>query len=233
MNRQLPLAVSLSPPASLEDFVAGDNDQVLAAVRRLALEPARQQIYLSGPPGSGRSHLLAGAVALAAERGLQALYLPLGELAPLSPELLANLDQCHLLAIDDLQQAAGHRAWEEALFHLYNRARAAETGLLFAADSGPAALDLSLPDLRSRLAWGASYALHPLDDQGRLELLLRHARRRGLQLQPAAARWMVTHCSRDPKRLLALLERLDRLSLAQHRRLTLPFVRDQLAGDAE
>ncbi len=233
MSRQLPLAVSLPSPVSLDDFVAGDNHQVLAAVRRLALEPAGQQLYISGPPGSGKSHLLAGAVALAADHGLHAFYLPLKELAPLSPELLADLDRSDLLAIDDLQHVSGDQAWEQALFHLYNRARSADTSLLFAADCGPAALDLSLPDLRSRLAWGTSYLLRPLDDEGRLQLLLRHAHHRGLQLQPAAARWMVTRCSRDPKQLLALLERLDRLSLAQRRRLTLPFVRDQLGSDPE
>ncbi len=231
MTLQLPLAVSLPSRATLDDFIAGANGQLLALVRETALEARGQQLFLSGAAGVGKSHLLTGAVALAARQGRSTAYLPLAELVHLSPEILEGLSTYELLACDDLQAIAGNRAWEEALFHLFNSARSADCNLLFAARVGPAALPLALPDLRSRLAWGQSYNIQPLDDAGREALLLRQAEQRGLKMQPQAAAWMVRHCHRDPGHLLALLERLDHASLASHRRLTLPFVRQQLGQE--
>ncbi len=227
MTAQLPLALHLPPGCTFDDFVPGANAALPALLQSLARGDT-EQLYLHGPAGCGKTHLLLATLDHARTLRREGLYLPLAELAEQPPALLEGLETYPLLACDDLQAIAGQRAWEEALFHLYNRARARGCALLFAADRPPAALPLSLPDLRSRLGWGAVHAIQPLDDPGREELLLRHARRLGLDLQPAAAHWMVTRCSRDPRRLTALLERLDRAALAAGRRLTLPFVREQL-----
>lgn len=228
MTRQLPLAMSLRPEVTLEEFVAGANRQLLQALDRLAARDGRGQIFLSGPPGSGKSHLLMGSVKLAQQHGRSCAYLPFSELRTLSPEVLESMEQFSLLAFDDVHLAAGDADWEGALFRLFNRARDAGTSLLFSADRGPASLDFDLPDLKSRLAWGSSYRLQPLDDTGREELLLRQAQKRGLRMKPQVAAWMVAHCSRDPRELLRLLDGLDQASLAARRPLTLPFVREQI-----
>lgn len=228
MNRQLPLAMSLRPEVTLDDFVAGANRQLLEALVQLAANRDGGQLFISGPPGSGRSHLLMGATKLAQQQERSCAYLPFAELIELSPGVLERLEQYSLLAFDDIHLVMGKSDWELALFSLFNRARDLGHSLLFAADRGPASLEPNLPDLKSRLAWGASYRIEPLDDRGREELLLRQARKRGLQMKPQAAAWMVAHCSRDPGELLSLLGRLDEASLAARRRLTLPFVREQL-----
>lgn len=228
MTRQLPLAMSLRPEVTLEEFVAGANRQLLQALNQLATGSEDGQIFLSGPVGSGKSHLLMGSVKLAQQQGRSCAYLPFSELMALSPEVLEGMEQYSLLAFDDVHLAARDANWEKALFRLFNQARETGASLLFAADRGPASLELHLPDLRSRLAWGSSYRLQPLDDRGREELLLRQAQKRGLRMKPRAAAWMVAHCSRDPRELLRLLERLDTASLAAHRQLTLPFVRELL-----
>lgn len=228
MNQQLPLAVSLPPEATLSDFVAGANLQPLDALQRVAHGKTSEPLYLSGPPGAGKTHLLMGATALAQQLGRGSSYLPLSQLAAFSPELLLGLDELDLIALDDVQAIVGNPVWEQALFRLFNRARDCRTSLIFGADRGPTSLDLTLPDLKSRLAWGISYRLQPLDDQGRITLLLHHARQRGLEMTPAVARWIVSRCSRGPGDLLELLARLDEASLAEKRKLTLPFVQAHL-----
>ena len=228
MNPQLPLAMSLRPELTLESYIAGSNAQLLQALRDLATGQSQEQLFVSGPAGSGKSHLLMGTVSAAQSAGHSSAYLPFEELARLSPEMLDDLDQLDLLAFDDLHLVAGNAAWEEALFHLFNRAREKGRRLLFSASHGPSRFELELPDLASRLSWGSSYRIQPLDDAGREALLLEQARKRGLKMKPQAASWMVSHCSRDPRQLLALLNRLDHASLAARRQLTLAFVREQL-----
>lgn len=236
MNPQLPLALCLRPPLSLEDFIAGPNAPALAAIRSLLTGGEQTQIYVSGGPASGKTHLLVGACedwdSRVGGTGGGAVYLSLGDHADYRVELLDGLEQHGLIAVDDLQAIAGVADWEEALFVFYNRARAAGCRLLLAGSGGPSVLPLRLADLRSRLAWGLSYQLQPLDDRDKTRLLQRQAERRGLILPGEVARYILDRHSRDLPSLLALLERLDRASLAERRRLTLPFVRAEMAQTA-
>ncbi len=227
MKGQLPLDVRLPAQPTLENFLPGDNESLLDALHRL-LDGRLEQLYLAGPAGSGKSHLLTGAVRRATERGKPALCLALEALLAAGPDVLDGLAGHRLLALDGLERIAGRPAWERALFHLYNEARSRGTALLFAARHPPAGLGLELPDLRSRLEWGERYRLRPLDDAGKASLLLQRARQRGMEMSPEAAAWMVRHLGRDLPGLLERLDRLDRASLASRRRLTLPFVRQQL-----
>ena len=59
---------------------------------------------------------------------------------------------------------AKEAAWEEALFHCFNRLREKEHKLLICADQNPAQLAIELPDLRSRLATGLIYQLPSMTD---------------------------------------------------------------------
>ena len=99
-----------------------------------------------------------------------------------------------------------------------------------AARAAPDALGLGLPDLRSRLSQCSRIGLQPLDDEGRREVLRQRARRRGWVLEEAALDWLLKRVERDLAGLTALLDRLDRASLAAQRRITVPFLRQVLGG---
>lgn len=223
MIRQLPLALGLRRRKQLDTFVRGANQAALTAIGRL-LDGREAQLYLAGPPGAGKSHLLLGVCDAAQRRGMAAGYLPLAERQHLAPDMLAGLEGRPVLVFDDVDRICGDAPWERALFSLYNRARSARARLLFAATQGPATLALQLPDLRSRLAWGLSLAVQPLDDDGRRQFLIADAQRRGLELPSDAARYLLTRCSRNLDDLQELLEELDQAAMAEQRRLTRPFI---------
>src|SRR3546814_11617287 len=72
----------------------------------------------------------------------------------------------------------------------------------------------------------------PLDDDGRREVLGRRARRRGLAIDEAAIDWLLRRLDRDLSSLARLPDQLDRASLAEQRRITVPFLPPVLGGDA-
>lgn len=112
-----------------------------------------------------------------------------------------------------------------ALFDLYNRARAEGAALLFAAGAAPTQLGLGLPDLRSRLGACTQFALKPLDDGERRDVLKSQAATRGIELDDTVLDWLFARHTRDLGTLLDLLDRLDQASLAAQRRVTVPFLR--------
>ena len=88
----------------------------------------------------------------------------------------------------------------------------------------------ALPDLRSRWASAVPYRLQSLGDTDREALLQRRFDARGLELPAEVTRYLLTRLPRDPASLVAWVDHLDTASLAAGRRLTVPFVRSQLAA---
>lgn len=229
MTMQLPLQLGPRPSLQLDDYLPGPNGQAISALEDMLQPGGIEQLYLSGPPGTGKTHLLVGLCELAESRGISSVYLPLRECGQWQPALLEGLEAMDLIAIDDVQSIAAQADWEAALFALYNRARDLGRRLLISAEQGPAKLPIELPDLRSRLGWGTAYHLQPLADEDKGRLLQREAARRGLTLSEEVSSYILRHCPRHTPALLQLLDRLDHAALAAQRRLTLPFVRGQIS----
>ncbi len=228
-DSQLPLNIQLHDDATLSSFYPGDNKEVLEAVKHFAYGKEGMFLYIWGQAGVGRSHLLQAACRAASEIGDAVVYVPLLEQKQLSPGILQGIDDIPLVCIDDINIIAGQPLWEEALFHLFNRIQVQGGRLLIAADISPRNLTVILPDLKSRLTSGVIYQVHRLSDEQKINALQLRASQRGLQLAKAVAQFLLSRCSRNMRELFSMLEKLDRASLAEQRRLTIPFVKQVLA----
>lgn len=225
--RQLPLPVRLRDFAVFDSFEPGPNGAVVAALADpAATAPA---LWVWGPEGSGKSHLLQAACAARAG----AAYLPMQALLAADPEVLHGWEERAVVCIDDIDRIAGRRDWELAAFALFNRLWERGGCLVVSASSSPAGTRFVLPDLGSRLVWGGVFRLEPLSDDDRIAALQRRAAQRGLELPVDAARYLMRRLPRDMRALCGWLEKLDVASLAAGKRLTLPFVRSVVADEAE
>lgn len=230
---QLPLALRLNRNATFEGFSGAANAAAVAHVRAVAAGERRETVWLAGPHGSGKTHLLSAACRQAAEDGLRTMYLALDQAD--DPDLLTGLEQMDVLALDRVDCVAGKQGWETALFPLLN-ARLEHGGLLMSALIGPGDCGFTLADLASRAAAAAIYTLKSLSDEELLELVLRQAAQRGLEFDESAAAYLLNRLSRDPGELMRWLDRIDRYALAEKRRVTIPLLRDAItaaAGDAD
>lgn len=224
---QLPLGVQLRENATLNNIVAGDNAQAVAAASAL-VHGGAANVYLWGGEGVGKSHILQAVSRALADDGRRAAYLPLSDLGGQSPSILEGLHTLDLLCLDELDAIAGHRAWEEALVGLFDHSRLSGGRILAAGRQAPHALGLQLRDLSSRLGWGAIYGLSQLKDEDKRRVLRERAAQRGLQMPGDVADFLLRRASRDLPSLLAALDQLDHASLAAQRRLTIPFVKEVL-----
>ena len=223
--KQLALGVRLRANAVFASFSPGQNAELLAALHGSNRDP----IWLWGNSGCGKTHLLQ---AVCAAAGATAAYFPLDRSVALPPQALSGFENCSVLCVDDVDAVAGDLEWEQALFRLFNEASELHTRVIFAARSAPRHIDWRLHDWRSRAAACIVYQVRELDEVGRAEALRLRAAQRGLQLPAETLDYLLKRMPRDLRSLFDILDELDEASLVAQRRLTIPFIRDELEKHA-
>jgi len=228
-SQQIPLQLEPRRPDRFEDFIAGPNAIALDAVRHLLEEPGGV-LFLSGPRGSGKSHLLNALCHAALQAGLAAFYIALEHLPQEAAAGLEGLQKLDLVCVDDLDSVAGDPVWEQALFRCFNEIRDARGRLLVSSARPLASLPLQLPDLKSRLAWGVRQNLQPPDDEGKLAVLQQRARTLRIEVPLDVQKYLLKYGRRDMASLLAALERLKDAAFVDKRKITVPLAREVLGG---
>ena len=113
LGPQLPLALRALPDQRLERYLRAPEG-LLEQLRALASGDMVDALYLQGAAATGKTHLLLGSCTLATSLGKQAAYLPLGNVRGRLRVASEGLD-ADLVAVDDVDAIAGHRADEVAL----------------------------------------------------------------------------------------------------------------------
>jgi len=227
---QLTLRLTLQEIYRLDNFYFSQTE-IKLALTEFSDNGSVEFIYLWGEEGIGKSHLLIACAERVQRAGHNVLYLSLTELINTAePDILQSIDNVDLLCLDDMDVIVGNRDWEESLFHCFNRLKLAGGQLLLGAHTNPANLNFTLPDLRSRLSTALIYQLPPMSDQDKQQALIVQAQSRGLILSEDVAQYLLRHHGREMVDLMAVLKKLDSASLAEKRRLTIPFVSQVLAN---
>lgn len=213
--------------ATFTNFVVADNQGLIQHLRSLSSQPHFSLTYLWGVEGAGVSHLLEACCDAAGQQQQSAIYLPLNQLSGASSVLFEGLERLDWVCIDDLQCLETQPAWQEALFHQYNRMQTDGGRLVVGAKCPPRGLAV-LADLQSRLASGVIWQVQTLSDTDKMAAMLQTAAAKGMRLPETVAQFLLERYSRRLPDLLAAVERLDKAALMQKRRLTIPFVKQIL-----
>jgi DnaA family protein len=223
LMRQLALELAAPPAPTLDNFVAGRNAELLSVLRMLTRDSSGERfVYLWGPAGCGKSHLLAATVRALELAGRRIAF-------AVDEQTFRAIDAQTVssgLAVDDVHLLS--EAGQIALFNHCNAVREAGGVLIAAGDAAPARLGLRA-DLLTRLAWGLVYQVYPLSDEEKAAALAQHARSRGLSVPEEVIDYALTRQRRDLPYLVALLDALDRYSLETKRAVTVPLLRELLA----
>lgn len=227
-TQQLILNLNIRDEAIFDNYLAGDNAQLIYVLKKFVTDPDEPFIYCYGEYGSGRTHLLQACYHFTQKENYSAFYVSLSNHHEFSPIIFDALENQQYVFIDDVDAIAGNQAWEEALFYFYNRARENQVSLLMSATLPPQQLNYVLPDLQSRLSYGLVLEIKNLNDDEKIQALQMRARLRGLYLPQEVANYLLHHGSRNMHDLFSALETVDHASLAEQRKLTIPFIKTVL-----
>lgn len=202
--KQLLLDIQPAPPPSLDNFVVGQNAEALDSLRQVVSGQSEVRfVYLWGPTGSGKSHVLEACA------------------------MLAPKFEVPLTVADDVDTYTDEA--QIALFNQFNYLRENTSAgiLITAGTASPMQMGLR-DDLATRLAWGLVYQLHPLTDEEKAEALRTHAKERGMNLPDEVVDYCLRHLRRDLPTLMATLDALDEWSLTTKKPVTVPMLRKLL-----
>jgi chromosomal replication initiation ATPase DnaA len=210
--KQLALDLPLSPSFGREDFlVSPSNERAYALIERWPDWPD-PVLLLTGPKGSGKSHL--AAIWAEAARGwtVDAFEVAMDRV----PHLVSN----GALAIEDLDVGETD---EPALFHLLNLARERGAFVLLTSAAGVEQLPIRTPDLRSRLRLAPGVSLEAPDDALLRAVLVKLFVDRQLVVDTSVIDYLSLRIERSLAAAAEAVAALDREALSRGRRITRPM----------
>ncbi len=228
MAIQHPLQFDYGNHYNFSTFYAGNNQELIQQLQKSASGKGEQQIYFWGSQGLGKSHLLQACCFEAHLIQRSNFYLLLESEALPDPDILLGLEKTQLVCIDNIDNITGNQEWEYALFRFYNLHQELQNHLIISSSSPANALNISLPDLKTRLGWGLNMKINSLNDEQRIAALTMKAQTMGLELTPRTANYLLTRCVRDLPLLWEFLNKIDHATLAAQRKPTIPLIKEIL-----
>lgn len=163
---------SLLSNCTFATYFAGEtNVDNLKLLQEIALKKTFNPLYIQGPSGVGKTHLLMAISHFLKEQGRSLFYVKADRftqhiVAAIRSSAMTSLRDLYrkhdVLVIDEIESLADRSASQEELFHTFNALHLAGKQIILAGNALPADLKGIEPRLTSRFEWGLILSFKPL-----------------------------------------------------------------------
>ena len=223
---QLPLEFYHRPYMSKDDFMPAACN--FEAYRLIDSWPVWTYFAacIYGPEGCGKTHLanvFATNVARLTEHPYKVPSIRAEQIS--LPLIRKNFEEHKCLIIENLENLSD----QESLFHIYNLFRDEGGNILFTANTAPARLPITLPDLRSRLNILPAIEIKTPDNDLLSALLIKLFDDRQITPSPEVINYMLNNMQRSFSYARRLVEEIDNISLERKHAITISIVKEAIS----
>jgi chromosomal replication initiator protein len=218
----------VNPVSTFENFIACDGNAgaLQFSLRIAAPDDSENLLYLFGPHGSGKTHLLK-AMGQVMGRNLQRPVPYLTCRVPFSAEeLCSHFAEADALVVDDLHLLPDEADLRVALWQVFNDFHSSGRKIAMAGLYPPRELPFLDDHLVSRRLWGLVARVDVSDDHSRQMILRKIAADRQVRIPDEVVDFILMTTSREVGDLIAAFEALYRCSMASKRKISLPLARE-------
>ncbi len=224
MAQQLGLDLPGKTALGREDFLVAPSNALAVSLIDTWPEWLGGKLVVTGPEGSGKTHLTHVWAALSDARIVPAASVTEANV----PDLVT-----HPVAVEDVTDIIGDMERETALFHLHNLVLAHGKTLLLTGREGLAHWPFVLPDLKSRLQGAPSAELAAPDDSLLSAVLAKQFADRQIMPKKDVIPYLVAHMDRSFSAARDIVARLDAESLARKTPISRPLAAELLSDMTE
>jgi chromosomal replication initiator protein len=237
---QLIFDFPINPRYTFDNFViCPGNATALQFAKRLQADVGENLLYVHGPEGSGKTHLLQALANEVGDKGDGGQpYLSCGALEKLyegafpaegASRMAEYFQSASALIVDDIHLLPAVDSIRTEFWQLFNDFYSCGKKIAVAGPCPPKELANVDEHITSRLLWGLVAGMDVSGDDSRLMILAKLAQDRQIVLPDDVATYLVTHARRDVPSLAAALDLLRRAAFTEKRKITLPLARQALS----
>ena len=215
-------AMDFNPQFSFDNFVVGPSNRFAhGAALAVSNTPgqAYNPLFIYGPPGVGKTHLLY-AIANGIRRNNPDANIVYIKGDQFTNELISAIQsgkniefrskyrEADLFLIDDIQFIAGKEATQEEFFHTFNKLYEEHKQIVMTSDRKPGDM-LTLEDrLRTRFEWGLLADIQPPDYETRMAIIKNKANSLALELSDEVCNYIANNVTNNVRQIEGTVKKL-------------------------
>ena len=208
-------SMDFNPQFTFDNFVVGPSNR-FAHSAAIAVSKTPGQVYnplfLYGPPGVGKTHLLYAIANVIRQNDPAAkiVYIKGDDFINEFIELIragrgsdfrAKYREADLLLVDDVQFVAGKEQVQNEFFHTFNNLYESGKQIVLTSDRPPSEMTLLDDRLRTRFEWGLLADVTPPDFETRLAIVKNKAAALGMELPDKIASYIAENVTANVRQL--------------------------------
>ncbi|HIR30619.1 MAG TPA: chromosomal replication initiator protein DnaA [Candidatus Faecousia faecavium] len=217
-----PTSMDFNPQFTFDNFVVGPSNR-FAHSAAIAVSKTPGQVYnplfLYGPPGVGKTHLLyAIANGIRKENpNANIVYIKgdqfTNELIDAikngkNIEFRSKYREADLFLVDDIQFIAGKESTQEEFFHTFNKLYEEHKQIVLTSDRKPDDMLTLEERLRSRFLWGLIADINPPDYETRMAIIKNKAKQLGLNLSDEVCNYIAVNITSNVRQIEGTVKKI-------------------------